>query len=73
MATGAMLVYNSVSAELASIPAILKTAGAILEEVPEASSGKKVRTRLQGGIELNNVTFRYDEMMPPVCRQRLNG
>lgn len=67
MATGAMMVYSSMSADLASIPAILKTIGPILEEVPEVSSGKKVMSRLSGGIELNNVTFRYDEMMPPVC------
>ena len=32
------------------------------------SSGKKVMSKLSGGIELNNVTFRYDEMMPAVCR-----
>ncbi len=68
MATGTMMVYSGMSGDLASIPAILKTVGPILEEVPEVSSGKKVMSKLSGGIELNNVTFRYDEMMPAVCR-----
>jgi len=34
--------------------------------VPEVSEDKLVLTRLSGGIELNNVTFRYKEDMPPV-------
>ena len=38
----------------------------ILETVPEQSEDKQVITRLSGGIELSNVTFRYQEDMPPV-------
>lgn len=36
----------------------------ILEAQPEVSEGKKVIERLSGGIELNNVSFRYNENMP---------
>jgi ABC-type bacteriocin/lantibiotic exporter with double-glycine peptidase domain len=36
----------------------------ILETVPEVSENKKVVTRLSGGIELNNVSFRYQDNMP---------
>lgn len=36
----------------------------ILEETPEVAEDKKVVTRLSGGIELNNVSFRYQESMP---------
>ena len=36
----------------------------ILEETPEVAEDKKVVTRLGGGIELSNVSFRYQEGMP---------
>ncbi len=38
----------------------------ILEAEPEIAEDKPVIERLSGGIELNNVTFRYSEDMPPV-------
>jgi ABC-type bacteriocin/lantibiotic exporter with double-glycine peptidase domain len=38
----------------------------ILETVPEVSEGKQMVTRLSGAIEMNNVSFRYSENMPPV-------
>jgi ABC-type bacteriocin/lantibiotic exporter with double-glycine peptidase domain len=38
----------------------------ILQEKPEISEGKQVIQRLAGGIELNNVTFRYSENMPVI-------
>ena len=38
----------------------------ILKEVPEISEGKQMITRLSGSIELNNVSFRYNENMPLV-------
>ena len=37
-----------------------------METEPEASESKEVVTRISGGIELNNITFRYSESMPPV-------
>lgn len=49
---------------LAEIYAIFYTIRPILEEIPEVAEEKKVVTRLSGGIELNNVSFRYKEDMP---------
>lgn len=36
----------------------------ILQEVPEVSEDKQIVTRISGGIELTNVSFRYQESMP---------
>ena len=38
----------------------------IIETEPEIAEDKPVIEKLSGGIELNNVTFRYSEDMPPV-------
>ena len=38
----------------------------IIEAVPEIAEDKPVIEKLSGGIELNNITFRYNEDMPPV-------
>ncbi len=38
----------------------------ILETEPEIAEDKPVLENLSGGIELSNVTFRYQEDMPPV-------
>ena len=45
---------------------ILEMVRPILETEPEISEKKPVIERLSGGIEMNNVTFRYREDMPPV-------
>lgn len=44
----------------------LETVAAVLEAVPETDNSKRVVTRLSGSIELNNVSFRYDDSMPNV-------
>ncbi|MCR5098982.1 MAG: ATP-binding cassette domain-containing protein [Lachnospiraceae bacterium] len=38
----------------------------IIETEPEIAEDKPVIERLSGAIELNNITFRYSEDMPPV-------
>ncbi|MBR5407767.1 MAG: ATP-binding cassette domain-containing protein, partial [Lachnospiraceae bacterium] len=38
----------------------------VIETSPEIAEDKPVIEKLSGGIELNNVTFRYSEDMPPV-------
>jgi ABC-type bacteriocin/lantibiotic exporter with double-glycine peptidase domain len=37
-----------------------------LDTAPEVAEDKEVVTRLNGAVELNNVTFRYNDDMPPV-------
>lgn len=38
----------------------------LLETAPETAAGKKIITQLSGAIEVNNISFRYSETMPPV-------
>ena len=38
----------------------------ILDAVPEISEDKQMAERLSGGVELNNVSFRYNDSMPNV-------
>ncbi len=45
---------------------ILNLVRPIMEAVPEVSEDKPVVEKLSGGIELSNITFRYNEDMPPV-------
>ena len=66
MVSGAFVSLSSVAMLIAQIRPILDMARPIMEAVPEISEGKQVITRLSGGIELNNVSFRYSEQMPPV-------
>ena len=55
-----------VALDIAKIKPIMSMVKPILEAIPEISEGKNVVTRLSGGIEINNVTFGYDESMPPI-------
>lgn len=66
MVSGAFTSLSSIALTVANIKPILDMAKPILQAVPEVSEGKQVVTRLAGGIEINNVTFRYNENMPNV-------
>lgn len=66
MMTGAFSGLTDIAQTVASVQPILEMVQPILETEPEVSEGKQVVTRLSGGIELNNVSFRYDESMPNV-------
>ena len=66
MVTGAFLSLAQIALTAANIKPILDMARPILDTVPEISEGKQVVTRLSGGIELSNVSFRYQENMPNV-------
>jgi len=48
----------------AQIKPILEMVRPILDTVPEVSPAKKVVTQLTGGIEVNNVSFRYTDTQP---------
>lgn len=49
---------------IASIRPTLQLAKPIFEVKPETDEGKRVLTRMTGSIELNNVSFRYQDNMP---------
>lgn len=64
MVSGAFLSLGSIALTAANIKPVLEMVEPILKAVPEVSVGKRVLTRLSGGIEVNNVSFRYQEDMP---------
>ena len=62
--TGAFTAFANLATQAAQIVPILELAEPILTTEPEISEGKESITRLSGGIELSNVTFRYSENSP---------
>ncbi|MCR5735986.1 MAG: NHLP bacteriocin export ABC transporter permease/ATPase subunit [Lachnospiraceae bacterium] len=66
MVSGAFAALSGITLQIAQIKPVLDQVKPILDEEPEISEGKQVVTRLAGGIELNNVSFRYNENMPMV-------
>ena len=71
MVSGAFMTLIGMSVEISTIKPTINLIRPIMDEVPEIADDKHVVTRLSGGIELNNVSFRYNEHMPDVLH-RLN-
>ena len=66
MVNSAFFALASIATGLAQVRPALEMAKPIMEAEPEISVDKQVVTSLSGGIELNNVTFRYTDDMPAV-------
>lgn len=66
MVSGAFASVSAVALTAANIKPILDMVKPILDSVPEISEGKRVVTQLSGSIEINNVSFRYNDNMPDV-------
>lgn len=66
MLSGAFLSLAGIASTIARLKPVLDMAKPLMDTVPEVSEGKVVIDRLSGGIELNNVSFRYNESMPMV-------
>ncbi|MBE6596559.1 MAG: NHLP bacteriocin export ABC transporter permease/ATPase subunit [Ruminococcaceae bacterium] len=66
MVSGAFMSIAGITTVIAQFKPIIEMAKPIMDTVPEVSEGKVVIDRLSGGIELNNVSFRYNESMPLV-------
>lgn len=64
MVSGAFLSMAGVALTIANIRPVFEMLQPVLETLPEVSEGKQVLTRLSGGVELNNVSFRYSNTMP---------
>lgn len=64
MVSGAFMSLAGMALTAAQIKPILETVQPFFNTVPEVSEGKEVITRLSGGVELTNVSFRYNENMP---------
>ena len=61
---GAFSSFAGVALSIARIKPILEMADPLLKSIPEASVGKEILSSISGGIELNNVSFRYTDSMP---------
>ena len=66
MTMAAFTALTQIATTVAQVKPFLDTAKPILDAEPEMSEGKQVISRLSGGIELDNVSFRYKETMPNV-------
>lgn len=66
MVSGAFMSIVGIATTIAQFKPTIDMAKPIMDAIPEVSEGKLVVERLSGGIELNNVSFRYNENMPNV-------
>lgn len=66
MVSGAFMSMAGIALTVANIKPVLEMVKPILSAQPEVAEGKRVIERLSGGIELSNVSFRYNENMPLV-------
>jgi NHLM bacteriocin system ABC transporter ATP-binding protein len=64
MVVGAFTALAGVVGNIAQIRPIMKLLEPILKEEPEVSGNKTIVTRLSGGIDIDNVSFRYEEKLP---------
>ncbi|MDR1148470.1 MAG: NHLP bacteriocin export ABC transporter permease/ATPase subunit [Spirochaetaceae bacterium] len=66
MTSGAMITLNGMAGFIAYIDPILEMVKPILETAPEINEDKKTIQKLNGSIELDNITFGYSEESPVV-------
>ncbi len=66
MVNGAFNTLIPMIAPASQIAPVFELIRPIIETAPEIAEDKPVIERLSGAIELNNITFRYSEDMPPV-------
>lgn len=66
MVSGAFMSMAGMALNAAQIRPVLDMAKPLLDAVPEISEDKQPVEKLSGGIELNNISFRYNDNMPNV-------
>ena len=64
MISGAFLSLAGIAGSVAQIRPTLEMVKPILDTPPEIDENKAMVTQLFGGVELNNISFRYREDMP---------
>ena len=64
MVMGAFMSFAGIALSVGRIKPTLDMAKPFLETEPEVSDNREIVTKLSGGIELNNVYFRYNENSP---------
>ncbi len=66
MVSGAFSGISSIATTAARIKPVLEMVEPIMNVEPETSDDKEILTSVNGMIELDSVSFRYDESMPQV-------
>jgi ABC-type bacteriocin/lantibiotic exporter with double-glycine peptidase domain len=66
MVSAALVTLTSTGLKVSMAKPALDMAKPLLEAEPELAAGKIVLSGLRGGIEINNLSFRYSEDMPLV-------
>ena len=66
MVSGAFLSLAGTALTAANIRPVFEMAEPILKTVPEISGEKEIITSISGGVEINNLSFRYDENSPVI-------
>ena len=64
MVMGSFSSLANIALSFARVRPILEMAEPILKEKPEVAQDKEILTEIKGRIELNNVSFRYEEKGP---------
>lgn len=68
MVYSALLGITGIATQIAGIKPIMEMVEPILKETPETSADKEYLTSISGGIEVSNVTFRYEPDLPDVLQ-----
>ena len=68
MVMGAFSSLTSIALSIAGIRPVLEMAEPILKAEPEVAADKEMVTRVSGSIEVNHVSFRYEENTPYVLK-----
>ena len=63
---GAFMALAGVASTIAGFSPILNMVKPIMETVPETSENRIQLSQVSGAIELNNISFRYDDSQPPI-------
>ncbi|MEA4890103.1 MAG: NHLP bacteriocin export ABC transporter permease/ATPase subunit [Clostridiaceae bacterium] len=66
MVSGSIMALAGITTTFANIKPLMEMVEPILKQVPETGEAKRTVSRLSGNIEINNVSFRYNEEMPLV-------
>ena len=66
MVSAAFMSLAGIALSIAQIKPTLEMVKPFFETIPEVAEDKEVITRLSGGVELSNISFRYKEDMPLV-------
>ena len=66
MLSGAFMSLSGIALSVARIKPSLEMAEPFLKTEPETSENKEIVTKLNGGIEMDHISFRYDEGLPLV-------